>query len=134
MGMNRSTTEAAVAVPPEEVQRRIAEYRRLSFLGHLPAQVVYQDPHSACPWPGCGLRIAGINFQLDKMGDPDKVARWLASWWNGPGLVARCPGCKRYVLYDVTCKQAVATPTAMGQDTLLAEDWDQKAHLVVRPE
>jgi hypothetical protein len=131
--MNRSTSEAVPAVPAEEVQRRIAEYRRLSFLGHLPAQVVYHDPHVACPWPECGLRIAGINFQLDKMGGPDQVARWLASWWNGPGLVARCPRCKHHVLYDVTCKQAVTKPTEVASASLLPEDWHEKAHLVIRP-
>src|SRR5438128_269880 len=126
--MNRSTPQAVPTVAAEEVQRRIAEYRRLSFLGHLPAQVVYHDPYVACPWPGCGLRIAGINFQLDRMGDADQVARWLASWWNGPGLVARCPGCKHHVLYDVTCKQAVTNPTEVAPASLLPEDWHEKAH------
>jgi hypothetical protein len=128
MGMNSSATEANPIIPPEEVQRRIAEYRRLSFLGRLPAQVVYHDPYVACPWPGCGLRIAGINFQLDKMGAPDQVARWLATWWNSPGLVARCPDCRQYVLFGVDDKKAVSDPAATNLP-VLPDDWHLNAYI-----
>jgi hypothetical protein len=132
--MNRATTEteATAAVPPEEVARRIAEYRRISFERQLPAQVVYAPPKDLCPWPGCELRILGIRFQLESMGDPAQVSEWFASWWNGPGLVGRCPGCNRYVVFDVTEKRRATDLTALAS-SLLPEDWHQKARLVTRP-
>jgi hypothetical protein len=127
--MNRPTTEDAPVVSPEEVELRIAEYRRLSFEGQLPPQVVYPGEASLCPWPDCGLRIAGIRFQLETMGDPTEVLRWTAAWWNGPGLVGRCPRCNRYVLFDVTGKQAVSDRAAFG-GAVLPDDWHLNAYVV----
>jgi hypothetical protein len=129
--MNRST-EAPAAVPPEEVERRIAEYRRSCFEGGVTAQVVYHGPYASCPWPGCGLRIVGIRFQLEAMGTPSQVSRWFGSWWNGPGLVGRCPRCQEYVLFEVTRKSTVTDLTAL-EGAVLPGDWDTKAHLVIRP-
>src|SRR5207237_322161 len=83
------------------VARRIDEYRRSAFAGRLPPQVVYQGAGQLCPWPGCGYRVAGIRFNLERMGGPATYENWLAGWWQGPGLVARCPGCKRYVLFGL---------------------------------
>jgi hypothetical protein len=130
--MNRSATEAFGEVPPEEVQRRIAEYRRIGFERHLPAIVVYQDPNTACPWPDCDLRIAGIAFRLDRMGDHALYYRLLVAWWQGPGLVGRCPRCHRNILFDLSGKKTV-TDLGPYESALLPEDWDQKAHLVIRP-
>lgn len=118
-------------VAPEELERRVAEYRRRSFENQAPAQVVYPAPHHPCPWPGCDLRIAGINFQWEQMGDPARRASLFAAWWQGPGLVGKCPGCGRYVLFSLEDKQAVANPGEFAQATL-PEDWHTKAHLVVR--
>lgn len=127
--MDRATAEDPRAVPPEEVERRIAEYRRIGLQRRIPAQVVYPGAQALCPWPGCGLRIVGIVFQLDQMGDPAQASRWLASWWNGPGLVGRCPGCGQYVLFDVTEKRRVEDPADWGA-ALLPENWHQTSHLV----
>jgi hypothetical protein len=129
--MNRPTTESYAEVPPEEVQRRIAEYRRLGFQRQAPPQVVYWGDNALCPWSGCGLWIAGIKFQLENMGDPSAVSRWLSSWWNGPGLVGRCPKCGNYVLFDVTGKQAV-TDLGPLEGAVLPEDWHVKAYVVIK--
>jgi hypothetical protein len=119
------------AVPPEEVARRIEEYRRSAFAGRLPPQVVYQGAGQLCPWPGCGYRIAGIRFNLERMGDPPAYEGWLAGWWQGPGLVARCPGCNRHVLFGLQGKQAVPDPESAGS-AVLPDDWHEKAYLVPR--
>lgn len=131
--MNQPTTEANSTVPPEEVKRRIAEYRRICFERKLPAQVVYHGVNAPCPWPGCGLRILGIRFELELLGDATQVSRWMDAWWNGPGLIGRCPHCRQNVLFDVTSKQAVTGPAPPGAG-VLPEDWHEKAHVVVRPE
>ncbi len=127
--MSHPTKMADVVVPGEEVERRIAEYRRLGFQRRAEPQVVYQPPHQQCPWPGCGSRIRGIKFQLESLNDPVRFSQWLAAWWQGPGLVGRCPGCGHYVLFEITGKKAVQDPTAMGS-ALLPDDWHQWAYLV----
>ncbi len=129
--MNSLPVEPASVVTPEEEERRIAEYRRLGLQRQAPAQVVYQEPHVACPWPGCGLRIAGIRFNLEKFGDQEAAARWLAAWWKGPGLVGRCPGCGQHVLFEITGKRPVEDPAAFAA-RLLPDSWHKTAHLVIR--
>ena len=129
--MSQAVPTTASEVPPEEVERRIAEYRRICFERQLPAVVVYHDPHVVCPWPGCGLPIQGIRFELEKLAPPAQVSHWLAVWWNGPGLVGRCPGCHQYVLFDVTGKQTVTD--AADWPVVLPDDWYQQAHLAPRP-
>jgi hypothetical protein len=127
-----TTTKTPQAVGPEETARRLAEYRRLGYQRQAPAHVVYAGEHLVCPWAGCDYRIEGINFRLDLQGDAPAVARWLAAWWTGPGLVGRCPACGHFVLFSLDAKQAVADPAAWGT-VVLPDDWHQKAHLVVRP-
>jgi hypothetical protein len=128
--MSASTTTSHV-VPPEEVARRVAEYRRLGFQRQAPAHVVYHEEHFDCPWAGCDFRIAGINFRLELQGDSAARAQWLAAWWNGPGLVARCPGCGRHVLFGLDGKRAVSDPAPWGT-AVLPDDWHHKAHVVAR--
>jgi hypothetical protein len=130
--MNTATRPSNPALAKEEIQRRTAEYRQLGFQRQAPAQIVYDEANIACPWAGCDIRIAGINFQLEKMGDSSAVSRWLAAWWKGPGLIGRCPGCHGNVLFEINGKRAVADPKGM-ENALLPEDWHQKAHLVMRP-
>jgi len=126
----KSQSEApAPDVSPEEIQRRIDEYRWLGFQSKGEAQVVYKTSDHPCPWPGCAARIAGINFQLKKMEDTELCERLLAAWWQGPGLVGRCPDCKRHVLYGLGGKTAVSDPQSFPS-ALLPEDWHAKAHLV----
>jgi hypothetical protein len=123
--------QAPHVVPPEEVSRRVAEYRRLGFQRQAPAHVVYREEHLDCPWAGCDFRIAGISFRLELQGDAAAQARWLAAWWNGPGLVGRCPGCGRHVLFSLDGKRAVNDLAPWGA-AALPDDWHQKAHIVTR--
>jgi hypothetical protein len=118
-------------VSPEEVKRRVVEYRRLGFQRCAPAHVVYHDDHLDCPWAGCDVRIAGVDFRLDSQGDGARLAEWVAAWWNGPGLVGRCPGCGRHVLFGLEGKRAVSDLSSWGT-AVLPDDWHQKAHLVDR--
>jgi hypothetical protein len=115
-------------VPPEEVARRIAEYRRFSFEGRLPPQVVYPSMQ-LCPWPGCGYRIAAIRFNLEHLVAPERYDDALFAWWQGPGLVARCPGCDQYVLFGVQEKRAIAAAD-LRDFFVLPDDWYETAYLV----
>lgn len=126
--MSHTVETPSPAVPPEEVARRIAEYRRLGYQHRAPAMMVYLPPHQECPWAGCGTRIAGVRFDLDRMGNETQQEQWMASWWQGPGLVGRCPGCGHYVLFGYEVKQAVSDLSAY-QHAVLPDDWNEKAAL-----
>ncbi len=130
--MNRASG-ATQTVGPEEIERRIAEYRRLAFEHRSPAVMVYPAEQHPCPWPGCEVRIAGIDFHLEQMGNLNQRQRWHACWWQGPGLVGKCPECGRYVLFGYGVKKAVTDVNAFP-DALLPEDWSEKAHIAPRPQ
>jgi hypothetical protein len=130
--MSLATHPPKSEISADEIKGRVEEYRSLGFKRKAPAQVVYEQPHDACPWAGCDIRIAGINFQLEKMGDADSISQWLASWWMGPGLIGPCPNCKRLVLFEIDGKRAVSDPGGMER-CQLPNDWHQKAHLVIKP-
>ena len=129
--MNPTAKLAASTVPPEEVARRLAEYRRLGLLRRAPADVVYQPPEDACPWPGCDARIAAIKFQLEKMGSNENLESLLMAWWSGAGLVGKCPGCSNPVLFFHAGKMAISglAPTTSAD---LPDNWVQVAHIVNR--
>jgi hypothetical protein len=127
----KQTAESS-AVPPDEIARRMGEYRRIGYEKRAPAIIVYQAPCHFCPWPGCGYKIAGIDFELDKLGDPQLVERLRAAWWQGPGLVGRCPQCGQYVLFGMAEKKAVSDPAAF-ESALLPEWWARVAHIVPKP-
>jgi hypothetical protein len=127
--MNRSTTDALPPVSPEERQHLLAEYRRLGLENQAEAHMVYHGPHQACPWPGCGYRIAAIGFQLDAQGDQRFLARWLKAWWQGAGLVGACPGCGRLVLFGMAAKTTVMDPAGL-EGSVLPDNWYQMAYLV----
>src|SRR5580700_4649329 len=101
--MNRETEMALPPVSPEEVARRVAQYRQMGFEKKAKPLVVYHDPWVLCPWAGCGVKIASIDFRLEA-GEPDRYAALLAAWWQGAGLVGRCPGCHRFVLFTINDK------------------------------
>lgn len=123
--------ENRVPVPPEEVARRIAEMRQLAFEGRSPAVVVYHPPHHPCPWPACSCRIVGITFFLDKLVPAERLDEFMSAWWLGPGLIARCPGCGRLVLFDVLRKDAVPDP-AKVKAPQLPDNWHVTAHVGIR--
>jgi hypothetical protein len=128
--MNRSAEGSDRAVSPEEVGRRIAEHCREGLERQAPPQVVYLPAQQPCPWPDCGCRISGIRFQLDLMGTPRDRARWIRSWWQGPGLIGRCPGCGRYVLFGLREKRAVADTEGAAR-AVLPDDWSRHSHVVM---
>jgi hypothetical protein len=124
------TTAKSERLSPDEVQRRISGFRRLGVSRNLPAQVVYQEPYVACPWPGCAMRINAIQFHLENW--PDLEKRLLEAWWQGPGLVGRCPTCDRHVLFGLTTKAAVSDPSQVA-GAILPDDWREKAYIVSKP-
>ena len=120
----------------ETVRVALDRRRSINWFGgwecKAPAHVVYHDSDQPCPWPGCTARIAGINFQLEKMGDKSLCERLLSAWWQGPGLVGQCPGCGRLVLFGLRHKRKVEDAKAYG-DFLLPDDWHRVAYIVTKP-
>jgi hypothetical protein len=92
--------------------------------------VSYLAAFLLCPWPGCGYRIALLDFQLELSGNPQLYARAVQQWGSQPpyGLVGRCPGCRNYVWYGETEKRAVPEPVPTGLD-VLPDDWHLNAFL-----
>ena len=126
--MSQVLERESTVVPPEEIARRIEEYRRIGLERHLPAITIYREPDQACPWPDCGLVISGVDFQLDRLGVPGLHA----AWWQGPGLVGRCPGCGHLVLYgmkDKTCVEGTEGLSSM----LLPDHWAKTARVLPKP-
>lgn len=122
-------TNATAAVPSGDVKSRLAEYRRIGHERQAPAHVVYHPEHHDCPWADCRFRIAGINFRLETQGTAPEQALWLAAWWSGPGLIARCPGCRRHVLFGLEDKRAVADPMHWPT-AVLPDSWNANAQVV----
>jgi hypothetical protein len=123
--MNTATEKVRTDVPPEEVARRIAEFRQAMAERLAHAVVVYHEPHQPCPW-GCGLRILGIDFHLEKLiADESQRSKMLRDWWTGPGLVARCPRCRRHVAFEVLQKRTV--PTVDSSISVLPDNWHEIA-------
>jgi hypothetical protein len=112
----------------DEINRRLADYRRVGFERRLPAVIVYLPEQHPCPWGDCDALIAGIDFQLDRLADAAQRENWLSAWWRGSGLVGRCPRCKRFVLFGYQSKRALDDPAAFA-DALLPETWDEIAIL-----
>jgi hypothetical protein len=92
--------------------------------------VVYLAASLLCPSVECHYQIELIDFQLEKMNDPSLYARVMAAWGTHPdfGLVARCPGCQRFVLYGMTGKKAIDDPASTGLP-VLPNHWHQVAYL-----
>ena len=63
------------------------------------------------------------------LNDPAGYTQFLTAWWQGAGLVGRCPGCGHYVLFSMTDKQAIPDPVAAGL-TVLPDDWHQNAYVL----
>jgi hypothetical protein len=130
--MNSTNTSATIAtVPPDEVERRVAEYRRLAFEHEAMPRSVYQEPFIICPWPGCGFRVVAVDFQIEKHGNPALNNRAVFAWWQGPGIVGRCPGCGQFVLFSIGQKQQVPDPPP-AHFVVLPDDWHQQAYIVSR--
>jgi hypothetical protein len=127
--VDRTSTVVNPPVPPKEVERRIEEYRREGFKRRAMPHGVYEDPYIVCPWGGCGYRIAAVDFHIEKMGDPELYGKVISAWWQGPGIVGRCPGCGRYVLFSMSTKQPVDDPSVFGF-TVLPADWHQYAYII----
>jgi hypothetical protein len=115
-------------VPREEVMRRIAEARQIAFDHRMPPVVVYPPHFHRCPWAGCDYRIVGMKMKLEDLGPAEFHEAWLNAFWRGPGLLAQCPGCHRYVLFDVEGKKAVTDPEPIGVPPL-PDDWYERSHL-----
>jgi hypothetical protein len=127
--MNRNETVVGQEVSPAETDRRLAEYRSEGFRQRAIPHIIYHGDQLLCPWPGCGYRIAGIDFQLEKLNDPGLYIQLLAAWWQGQGLAGRCPGCGQFVFFGMLGKRAVQDPAAEGL-VVLPDDWHKNAYIM----
>lgn len=128
----KSVVSPTPSVSSEEVESRIKAYRRLGFEHRSPAVMVYPAAQQLCPWTDCGITITAIDFRLNDMGDVSQREKWLAAWWQGSGLVARCPGCRRYVLFGYEEKHTVDN-LAGFEEVVLPDDWARTAQIAPHP-
>ncbi len=93
--------------------------------------VVYLAAAILCPWPTCEFPIELIDFQLELSGDQGFYARIMADWGQRQdfGLIGRCPGCGRYVLFGLNDKRTVDDPLTLGLP-VLPDDWHVNAYRV----
>lgn len=126
--MNQTREAGVPTASPNEVAWRVDEYRQMGYERQAMPHIVYHPPWDLCPWPGCGFKIAGIDFQLETA-DSASYSGQLAAWWQGPGLVGRCPKCGQYVLFGFNDKRGVSDPKASGL-VVLPDDWYQKAYVL----
>src|SRR5438876_4538002 len=126
--MNRIIQDREPTVSQNDERYWIDEYRQEGFKRQAMPHIIYHHPFQLCPWPGCGFRIAAIDFRIEKIDDPNHKKELLAAWWQGPGFIGRCPGCGKYVLYSMDGKQSISDAAVQGYK-MLPEDWYQSAFL-----
>jgi len=126
--MNRTIQDRKPAVSENDERYWIDQYRHEGFKRQAMPHIIYHPPFQSCPWPGCGFRIAAIDFQIEKIDDAGLKKQLLAAWWQGPGFVGRCPSCGKYVLYSMDGKQAISDTAIQGYK-ILPEDWYQSAFI-----
>jgi hypothetical protein len=74
---------------------------------------VTASPHvhydeSTCPHPGCSRHMEWIDFKLELHGDPEGIYKPLVrAWWDGSGIVGRCPSCKEWIRFTTLKMEAV---------------------------
>lgn len=93
--------------------------------------VAYPLAFVQCPWTGCGFRIAMVDFRLELGDDRALYTRVVLTWQAQPdyGIVARCPGCQKYVWFGKGSKRAISEPLPMGLD-ILPDDWHLRAEFI----
>jgi hypothetical protein len=127
--MNPIAQTDETQVPPEEIKRRVELYCDEAFKRQAMPHAIYQDPFIVCPWPNCGYRIGGVDFQLEKGKDPVFYQQAVFAWWKGEGLAGRCPGCGKYVLFTVTGKLCLDDRDLAGK-FVLPDNWHEQAYIM----
>jgi hypothetical protein len=118
---------AEITVSPQEVDGRLREYREKGAQQRVIPQIIYRPPYVLCPWPNCHHSIAGIDFQLELMGDQALYEQLISAWWKGGGLVGRCPGCGNHVLASTeseNTRQSLLAPGPIAADNPTAASWN----------
>ena len=124
--MSTATEQTKETAPPEEVARRIREFREAMYDRRVEAVVVWHPQYHRCPWPDCEFCIKGGRIPLERMGNEETYQRLIKAFWLGPGLVGRCPGCGRFVRYDVERKEAIPEPIPVDA-VIMPDNWFQLA-------
>lgn len=118
-----------LAATNAQVRRRMRAYREEGYKRSAMPHILFRPAQHGCPWDGCDHLISGVDFQLELMGDDQAYQQWMKSWWKGPGLVGRCPGCGQHVLFTMEQKLPVEDPTKYAGATL-PDDWHEHAYLL----
>jgi hypothetical protein len=86
-------------------------YREGGLRQMASPRVHYQDAN--CSQPGCGHKLAWIDFQLEFYGDPEGIYKPLVrAWWDGRGFVGRCPVCGGWIHFTTLKMEAVSDDQA----------------------
>jgi len=69
-----------------------------------------------------------IDFKLELHGDPEAIDKPLVrSWWEGRGLVGRCPACSNWIRFTTLGMEGIPEDRA-DQYPRLPDNW----HAVAR--
>lgn len=92
--------------------------------------IVYLAAGILCPWDGCGFRIELVDFQLELWAGAEFYANVMQEWGQRQefGLIGRCPGCRKFVLFALDAKKAIDEPSVTGLP-VLPDDWHDHAYL-----
>ncbi len=121
--------EIQVALTTEQIEQRIEQYRAEGFQQRAMPHILYRSPFIVCPCDGCDREIAGIDFQLELLGDEELHTRLMKAWWKRSGLIGRCPGCSNHVLFTMQDKQIVEV-TDIDTSALLPDNWYEVAYIL----
>jgi hypothetical protein len=70
-----------------------------------------------------------VDFQIEKNRDSEFYSRAIAAWWQGSGIVGRCPSCENPVLFSLDRKEQVLD-SAMSGYVVLPDGWHHSAYIV----
>jgi hypothetical protein len=75
--------------------------------------------------------MALVDFRLEMPGDKALYNEVVRNWGLTPGygIIARCPGCREYVLYTNNTKEKVLDPSALAFP-VLPDDWYSNAEIL----
>jgi hypothetical protein len=106
-----------------ELEKMHEVYCRGGLENRMAPHAIYQDPD--CPHPGCGRRLAGIDFRVEQYGQVLHDAL-VHAWWTDVGFAGRCPGCRKWVHFKIKAKLPISDAEAAALPNL-PDDWAEHA-------
>lgn len=108
--------------PSDDASIKALESLIDDLLTELPRGKFHQD----CPW-GCGLRFGSVAFNVESYPlSRDRKRALFYAFYEGKGIVGRCPGCGREVSFS--WRRGISKPLCEKGEIPLPENWSDFAH------